>query len=334
VDSSFAANWWYWHAARTVFPERSAELISWRQSRWIAVEREGAFPRLKRATDLSDPDLRYAGPIRDRTSAGKLVEALEDLFDLCRYHQELIQAPHGKPCAYKEMGKCPAPCDGSVPISWYRQQMAKAWSFLTGESRQRWREEVMEAMKTAAGRLEFETAGRLKQRLARAEVLETDAYAHLAPLEDFAYLTLQPGKGKPWVEPWLIHAGQATCLPQVNAKDLPGAAEKLTQQARDLLAEPSPAWFMADQSEQIAVVAHHLFKGDADHGTWLRLRDLAIAGPRLILEAAESLRSRRARKPLVEQSSDKTGSSDERAKDGAQASVCENLLSETERTDK
>ena len=33
---------------------------------------------------------------RMKHAAQRLVETLEDLFDLCRYHHILVQAPHGK----------------------------------------------------------------------------------------------------------------------------------------------------------------------------------------------------------------------------------------------
>ena len=133
VHSPFAANWWCWQSARTLFPDRYKELIAWHPTWWIALEKNAEFPKLRRTQDLSDAAMDYAGPIRDRTAAGKLIDTVEDMFDLCRYHHILLQTPHGKACAYKEMGKCPAPCDGSVPLEWYHKQIRAAFRYIRDE---------------------------------------------------------------------------------------------------------------------------------------------------------------------------------------------------------
>jgi excinuclease UvrABC nuclease subunit len=173
------------------------------------VERDVVFPRMRRTSDLRDAGFDYAGPVRDKHAAERLIETVVDLFDLCRYHSVLVQAPGGKACAYKEMGKCPAPCDGSVPLSWYHGQMAEAFSFIAGPGRMQWKASTEAAMKAASGALNFEQAGRIKQRLSRAAMIEGEAFMHLGPLEEFAFLSLQPGQGKPYMEPWLIHPGMA-----------------------------------------------------------------------------------------------------------------------------
>lgn len=331
VHSLLAANFYYAAAARALFPETAAALIPWRTSWWIGVERDvpgrggAAFPRFRKTNNLADPGLAYAGPIRDKHAATRLVESLEDLFDLCRYHNILVQAPQGKACAYKEMGKCPAPCDGSESLASYRGRITAALAFLTDapvadsagdqgvtSARSAWREKLEAQMKTAAAALQFETAGKLKQRLSRAGLWWHGHPAHehrrdadaTAPLEHFAYLSLQPGKGKPWVEPWIIHFAGPTpiqSLPQFNLKELPAAAQHLADQCRFLTQCPAPACLTPEQTRHAALVAHHLFKGDSDHGTWLRLT--TACDPAAIIDGVERLRAKKA-KPLTEQASD------------------------------
>jgi hypothetical protein len=282
-------------------------MIAWRPTWWIALEKDAPFPELHRTQDLSDESLRYTGPIAGKSSAGKLIETVIDLFDLCRYHHILVQAPQGKACAYKEMGKCPAPCDGSISMEWYHGQIDRAFRFITGESRRQWLGDTQAAMKTAAGNLQFEQAGKIKQRLERATFINVEPFAHLACLEDFAFLALLPGQGKPWIEPWLIHPSQnppVQCLEQIKKKDLPAGALSLFVRVQKL-ADVSVAVPVAPVTvEQIALVAHHLFKGADDPGTYLRLRD--IASPEIIVNAATALLARKSPpKPLPEQSSDK-----------------------------
>jgi excinuclease UvrABC nuclease subunit len=360
VHSAFAANFYYAAAARELFPAAAAGLIPWQDSWWIAVERAGAgvtpFPRFRKTNNLSDPALAYAGPIRDKQAAQRLVESLEDLFDLCRYHHILVQAPQGKACAYKEMGKCPAPCDGSVSLGSYREQMDAALAVVTDRSeagkeqgvqslgfmaqspRAAWREQLEQQMKTAAGKLQFETAGKIKQRLARAGLLDTEPYAGMGRLEDFAFLTLQPGKGKPWIEPWIIDfsgqtPGEKTkhetrnlkletsirCLPQFHRKELAGVAEELAGQCRELARQPAAGWLTPEQTRDAALVAHHLFKGESEHSIWLRLAEAQEPGA--IVRAVEMLRARKAAKPLAEQSTDAVPQAEDSGEPPASSSV-------------
>ncbi|HUO08953.1 MAG TPA: hypothetical protein VM008_11670 [Phycisphaerae bacterium] len=308
VHSPFAANWWYWNAARTLFPQTYKQMVASRPAWWIALDRDEPYPEFRRTQNLSDSSLSYLGPIRDRTSAGKLIETLEDLFDLCRYHNILLQTPRGKPCAYKEMGKCPAPCDGSVPMDWYYRQLDQALAFLAGpppESRLAWRAAQQSAMKAAAARLEFEAAAKIKSRLARAELLDAEPYSHLQSLEDFSFVALQPGQGKPYVEPWLIHGGNVECLPQIKKKQIAARAPELFERCRDLAAKPVKPPLDSAAIEQLGIVAHHLFRGPGDAGIYLRLKELTTIEP-LLAGIDEIMHHKQTDKPLQEQASDKT----------------------------
>src|SRR6185295_16204268 len=91
------------------------------------------------ARDLPDPRLLalargvFIGPIADKDTAGRLIERTIDAFDLCRYHHLLVQAPRATACAYKEMGRCPAPCDGSETMAGFRARTLAAAAHLTGD---------------------------------------------------------------------------------------------------------------------------------------------------------------------------------------------------------
>ncbi|HVT81078.1 MAG TPA: hypothetical protein VHM90_10510 [Phycisphaerae bacterium] len=310
IHSAFAANFYYAEAARALFPETVAALIPWRTSWWVAVERGelvSLHPRFRKTNNLGDAGLAYAGPIRDKHAAGRLVESLEDLFDLCRYHNILVQAPRGRACAYKEMGKCGAPCDGSVSLEAYREQVQAALGYLSNApgAREGFRAELEGQMKAAAGQLQFEAAAKIKQRLSRAGLLGTEPFAVTGPLEEFAFLSLQPGKGKPWVEPWVVHFGREPGIeawPQFNVKEVAEAAAKIAGRVAELPA--CPRALTAEQSEGAALVAHHLFRGEADHGVWVRVSEVRERGAAAVVEAVERLRAKKAPKPMVEQSTD------------------------------
>ncbi len=323
VHSPFAANWHYYRTARLLFPDAYRDMISWRPTHFIAIKPAQRFPRFQRTETLDEPGMTYVGPIAERRAADKLIETLEDLFDLCRYYHILVQAPHGKACAYKEMGKCPAPCDGTVLMEHYRGQIAEAVAFLDAPDDAvnprvgyaRWRATQESAMRTAASQLAFETASKLKARLGRAALIEQLPFARMDVLSRFAYLALQPGQGKPYVEPFFIRAGagdDGSCIAvgtPVKRKGLPKAAEAWYLRARELATKPVFSPLSVEQAEEISLVAHHLFRdsdetGRGDAGIYLPIHYLT--GPDMIVKAATELLDRKSPpKPMPEQSSDR-----------------------------
>lgn len=322
VSSPFEANWYYQQAARLVFPESYRQMISWRAAQYLAINPTDKFPRFRRVEELSDPALTYVGPIRERRSADKLIETLEDLFDLCRYHQILVQAPHGKACSYKEMGKCPGPCDGSITLEQYRTQIAAALAVLIGADGTTpaggdagaisiWMQQQETLMKSAAARLDFEQAGKIKQRLARARLLAHESYALMRPWGQSSYLSLQPGPGKPWITPFFLRGGTITQEPAVKRKDLPAVVAHwfaaCVEGGKLAAGESLPLGLV--ETEQLALVAHHLFKGEGgdDAGVYLPMDAVAAApgGAAWLLHVAEEFLDRRKPpKPLLEQSSE------------------------------
>ena len=191
VDSAFEADWLYYEAARAVFPESYRGMVGFRPAWFVHVDPDAKFPRYVKTIDLSPRPGVLIGPVEDKHAGARLVELMEDAFDLCRYHNILTQAPHGSACAYKEMGKCPAPCDGSLSMEQYRRVVE--WSarvlvdpaeFLRGHTQR---------MQAAAAELKFETAAKIKAYIEQMSQLGKGPYRHLGLLRDFSYLSLQHG---------------------------------------------------------------------------------------------------------------------------------------------
>jgi hypothetical protein len=210
---------------------------------------------------------------------------MEDAFDLCRYYSILVQSPHGRACAYKEMGKCPAPCDGSISIEQYRRLIE--WSADTLSDPREMIRQQTHRMQQAAAELRFETAAKIRSYIGELSRLGKGAFRHARPLRDFAYAALQPGP----------YAGSAKLF-----LILPG----LIQEIADLLDEPAhPSELLrtiftaADANigvtldakgvERIGIVAHHLFSPKQSQGVFIPLTELADPLGKTLLKAYKTV---------------------------------------------
>lgn len=218
-----------------------------------------------RKTNLLEPGGAPAGgallgPIPDKDSAGRFGEAIDDLFELCRYPRELAKAPAGTPCAYKEMGRCPAACDGSEPMSAYRARVRKAiacWRDGPGRTKG----EIERAMADAAAGQDFERAAALKSRLAAFGVVGRPRLAHVGVLEDLALLVAVPGQRAGWARVIVLAGGDWCPIADVEGDVRAGPAwsgfEAAVLRARRR-AGPFPA--APEAIERLGVIVSHWFR--------------------------------------------------------------------------
>ena len=225
AHSAFEISYEYWRLARGLLPETYLKQLGFGPAWFVHVDAEAESPRFVAGKVLRSPPGVDLGPFFTNADATRFVQVLEDGFDLCRYCHILEQAPQGTACAYFDMGKCPAPCDGSIPMAQYRRMIAAALA-LAGGDRQPAYQQLEAQMSAAAGRQEYEQAGRLKQRLDRLCEIEHRSFALARPIEQFNYLIVQRGGGRTRVRPFFVRAGIITPGEVVALKKLEAAAEQ------------------------------------------------------------------------------------------------------------
>jgi hypothetical protein len=255
VDSTFEADLAYLDIAREVFPTSYRNIVTLRPAWWLHIDPDAGFPRWTKTDDVTPRPGILLGPLAEKGQAQKLVETIEDLFDLCRYHNVLVQSPNGPPCPYKDMGKCPAPCDGSVSMQQYKALIRWSVATLTDPSPEAI--DQAERMKSAAGELKFELAGRIKQFIDGLKSLRSAERRFVRPIDRFAYLSVQPGPslgqakafacGPGGVEPALCLLGRPPEMPPVSVPTGPMDAERLAIVTQHLLAGKSGTFIPADQ---------------------------------------------------------------------------------------
>jgi excinuclease ABC subunit C len=281
VDSAFEADWVYHDVARQVFPETYRGMVGFRPAWFIHVDPDAKFPRWTKTIQLQDKGGLFFGPVEDKHAAARLIELIEDAFDLCRYFNVLIEAPHGRACAYKEMGKCPAPCDGSISMEQYRRVIE--WSAQTLADPREMIRQQMERMNSAAAELRFETAGKIKGFIDQLKQFDKGAFRHTRLLGDFGYVSLQPGPRSGQVKLFLIHGGQIVEIAALTAE--PSQASELLRTiyltAENLAQIPLDATGI----ERIGIAAGHLFSPKQSQGVFIPLSELADASAKPLRKA-------------------------------------------------
>ena len=257
----------YLRVARRLNPDRYRKDLAFGPVWFARLDPRQPFPRWVADRFAFLPPLIDVGPFVHRAACRRFIELLEDLFDLCRYHDVLKQAPHAQACAYKDMGRCPAPCDGTVSADRYRDAVLASIEFARGKSDTRL-SHLQRAMADAARRLDFENAARFRERLARATRLLADDGRLLPTPDKFRYLVVQRAGGTSRVKPFYVNQGNVRVGQPVKLKDIEQATPAWTDNMWRPPDDTDPP-DAACRSECLWAVSHHLIKKDKASGLFL-----------------------------------------------------------------
>ena len=179
----------------------------------------------------------------------------------------LVESPRGRPCAYKEMGKCPAPCDGTIGMDQYRRMIEMSLATLVDPAFTiRAHEQRMAA---AAKELKFEIAAKIKQYIDSLAQLGKGPYRYARPMKEFNFLSLQRGPREGTAKVFLITPGRIEKILGLPLEPIRPA--EVLRVAFALAQERTATAVDAIGAERIGVVAHHLFLAKATHGVFLPL---------------------------------------------------------------
>lgn len=193
--SRFESAWLHWCCAKALFPRGYRRMLAFGPSWMLRVDPQAAHPRFEAVQTFGaagdSATAQYLGPFATRKAADGWIAALEDLFDLCRYHDILVQTPHGEACAYFEMGKCPAPCNGTIGLDDYRGMIGTAAAFAAGD-RAAGTSAAEERMQRESAALRFERAAAIHRSLREATALAArPEHAHVRDVTRAAWLVVR-----------------------------------------------------------------------------------------------------------------------------------------------
>lgn len=283
THGSFETLLTHWQRARELYPREYRTLLGFGPAEFIRVDLAAARPRFTVTREIRPDGARYLGPLPTRKSADAWVDMLADLFDLCRYYDVLEKAPLGEACAYFDMGKCPAPCNGTIGLDVYRDMIAAAWDYSIAKPNNRI-ETLKASMQAAAGRLEFERAASIRGTIERAESLRgKPEYRHMTDLGGAAWLVIQRACSPRRVEkntlvrPFIvsireIHVGEPVLWPDIASKV--GEWMQFTREAACAGATNMTPGLDAAASERIWLLSRFLVQNDKAPGWFGRFDQL------------------------------------------------------------
>lgn len=272
VHCPFEGRWWYYRLARVLHPQEYLKLVSFGPAWFMQVDWAQPIPEIRVSDRVWCATGECVGPWPTRGTCQQALEGLWDLFDLCRYPEQVRRAPHGTRCAYAEMGRCDAPCDGSVPLAAYTLRCRAAWRFATSGVAE-WVAGATERMQQAAADQKYELAGQIKQQLQFARAWQAQWSPRVRPAAQLNYLLGLPVTRRRAWKLFLFRGGHLADGPVVPERRL---GSDVTKWLGDELLRPAEELPASVRMEQTWLVAHLLFNRESDTALIVPLLDLAV----------------------------------------------------------
>ena len=129
------------------------------------------YPKLFVTRERSSDKAKYYGPYQGASSAYAALDAVVKVFALPTCKRSFPKdIGKERPCIYRDMGRCIAPCAGNITPEEFRERVRSAERVLDGNTAEA-RERLRLDMEHAAEMLEFERAAAIRDQLAALQRL-------------------------------------------------------------------------------------------------------------------------------------------------------------------
>ncbi len=137
---------------------------------YILITRDHPAPQIAKHRGARTRKGDYFGPFASAQAVHRTLNALERAF-LLRSCSDSYYENRTRPCLLHQIKRCSGPCTGEIALADYALLVNEAHDFLSGRSRAV-RAALAQEMEAAAGKLEFETAARLRDRIAALSAIQ------------------------------------------------------------------------------------------------------------------------------------------------------------------
>lgn len=200
----------------------------------VVLRDDKSFPFVHLATQHDFPRLSfYRGSRKERgrffgpyPSAGAVRETLQQLQKLFRLRncEDTYFANRSRPCLQYQILRCTAPCVGLISKESYARDAGAAIKVLEGRDDEV-QQELGRRMETAAERLDFEDAARLRDQLANLKVIQAQQIVTAGTDHDADVIAVATGNGEYCVALMFVRGGRSlgstTFFPRAALAELP-----------------------------------------------------------------------------------------------------------------
>lgn len=152
---------------------------------YIKVTVNEEYPRVLYTRQREADGARYFGPFPDQTAARNLLNTLYKVIGVPECKRVFPRdIGSQRPCIYRDMNRCIAPCAGDVPPQVYRTVIDEAVSFLSGNTAQV-RRSLIERMTEAAEEERYEAAARYRDAINALDALKQKQKVVGSPDDEF-----------------------------------------------------------------------------------------------------------------------------------------------------
>jgi excinuclease ABC subunit C len=183
----------------------------------VLLRDDKSFPYILIATDHEAPELmkhrgvrrrkgHYFGPFASALAVKRTITALQRAF-LLRTCSDSFYKARTRPCMLYQIKRCSGPCTGEIPLDDYGQLVEDARQFLSGKSKSV-QDHLARDMNTAAERLDFEQAARLRDRLSALALIQSQGDVAAKSVEEADVFAIAHEAGQFCVQVFFFRAFQ------------------------------------------------------------------------------------------------------------------------------
>lgn len=133
---------------------------------YIKITVKDKYPSVYITRSKVDDGSKYIGPYTDVNALREIFVTLREIFPLkrCKYNFNKSCNKNVGPCLYYHIGRCLGPCINDVKLDEYNKMINQVVLFLEGKT-DLVKEYIIDSIDKCIEKLEFEKAGKLKERL-------------------------------------------------------------------------------------------------------------------------------------------------------------------------
>jgi len=175
-----------------------------------------AYPQMRFHRGKLERRHRYFGPFPSAGAVREGMQLLQKAFQL-RTCEDSVFRNRSRPCMLHQIQRCSAPCVGLIGEGEYQEDVGAAILFLQGKGGEVLAQ-LHRQMDASAKRLEFERAGRIRDKIGRLTRLQSRQFVESASTRDVDVVALSEESGVVALNVVMVrggrHVGDRTFFPQ------------------------------------------------------------------------------------------------------------------------